>query len=112
MSALPVQEVFEILHDAGLNVSLVPDGGLGVAPARRLTNELRDLILGNKAVLMDWLQAANDLTPELPPSTWRELAAAYHAHHFNCKICIAAGRGAQYGLRCGVGTALWRAYSD
>ena len=112
MSALPVQDIFEILHVAGLSVSLVPDGGLGVAPASRLTNELRDLIRGNKAVLMDWLQAANDPTPEPPPSTWRELAAAYHAHHFNCKICIAAGRGAQYGLRCGVGTALWRAYSD
>ena len=41
------------------------------------------------------------------PNAWRELAAAYHDQHFKCGTCIAAGRGAQYGLRCGVGTALW-----
>lgn len=42
---------------------------------------------------------------------WHELDAAYTMHHFNCPTCIAAGRGVRYGLRCGVGTALWRAYS-
>ena len=59
-------------------------------------------------------EAVNDPNQEPPtdPNAWRELGAAYHAHHFNCQTCIAAGRGAQYGLRCGVGTALWRAYSD
>ena len=52
------------------------------------------------------------LTPEQPvnPDAWKELAAAYHAHHFHCATCIAAGRGARYGLRCGTGTALWAAY--
>jgi hypothetical protein len=40
---------------------------------------------------------------------WKELAAAYHAHHFNCPTCIAAGRGSRYGQRCGAGMALWRA---
>lgn len=56
--------------------------------------------------------AANDPTPEPPtdPNAWRELAAAYHAHHFNCSVCIAAGRGAGYGLRCGAGAALWIPY--
>ena len=39
-------------------------------------------------------------------------AQAYHAHHFNCHTCIAAGRGSRYGLRCGTGAALWRDYSD
>ena len=60
--------------------------------------------------------AANDPNspPEPPtdPNAWRELAAAYHAHHFNCSTCIAAGRGAVYGLRCGTGAALWNAYRN
>lgn len=57
-------------------------------------------------------EAVNDPDPVPPtdPNAWRELAAAYHAHHFKCSTCIAAGRGAQYGLRCGVGAALWNAY--
>jgi len=41
---------------------------------------------------------------------WRELNQAYQRHHFNCPICIAAGKG--YGLRCGAGTALWTAYTE
>ena len=45
-------------------------------------------------------------------SDWHALDAAYHTHHFTCPSCIAAGRGAQYGLRCGVGTALWVAYQS
>ena len=114
MSAFPVHDIFEALHDAGLSVSLAPDGGLGVAPASRLTADLRELVKGNKAALVDWLHAANDPLPEPPPdpNAWRELAAAYHLHHFACSICIAAGRGAQYGLRCGTGAALWNAYQD
>lgn len=46
--------------------------------------------------------------PELPD--WRTLDKAYLAHHTHCHICQAAGRGARYGLRCGVGAALWTAY--
>lgn len=57
-----------------------------------------------------WLEL--DRKPPPDPTDWHELAREYHAHHFNCQTCIAAGRGAQYGLRCGVGAALWRAYSD
>ena len=38
-------------------------------------------------------------------------ATAYHAHHFNCHTCIAAGRGTRYGRRCAVGLALWRDYN-
>jgi len=41
---------------------------------------------------------------------WLELDQAYQLHHFKCQTCIAAGLG--YGLRCGVGSALWRDYSD
>lgn len=47
---------------------------------------------------------------ELPtdPDAWRVLAYAYHAHHFNCPLCIAAGKG--HGLRCGTGAALHSTY--
>jgi len=46
------------------------------------------------------------------PTDWHALDAAYQAHHFSCPTCIAAGRGVRYGLRCGTGAALWRAYSE
>ena len=39
-------------------------------------------------------------------------AQPYHAHHFSCHECIAAGRDSQYGQRCGAGMALWRLYCD
>lgn len=46
------------------------------------------------------------------PADWRELDAAYLAHHVNCNTCIAASRGVHYGQRCGAGAALWARYSD
>ena len=59
-------------------------------------------------------EAVSDPPPEPPadPNAWRELAVAYHAHHLHCTMCIAAGRGAVYGLRCGVGVALWNTYQS
>ena len=58
--------------------------------------------------------AANDPAPEPPadPNAWRELARAYHTHHFNCPQCVAAGRGAVYGERCDVGALLWSCYQN
>ena len=55
---------------------------------------------------------ANDPNSPPDPNAWRELAQAYHAHHLKCSTCIAAGRGAVYGLRCGVGAALWVNYQN
>ena len=43
--------------------------------------------------------------------TEQSTAQAYHAHHFNCHTCIAAGRGIRYGRRCAVGLALWSDYT-
>lgn len=72
----------------------------------------------HRAALADALQVEpvgqlpskpDDETPE--PADWHALDAAYLAHHFKCPTCIAAGRGSRYGLRCGTGAALWRAYS-
>lgn len=115
MAALAVETLVAQLVDAGLNLSLAPAGGLAVAPSSHLTANLRDLIRSSKALLIDWLTAANHAASHAPdppddPQDWKELAAAYHAHHFNCPTCIAAGRGSRYGLRCGTGAALWRAY--
>lgn len=64
----------------------------------------------------DLISASNNadvLEPEPPadPVGWHELDAAYMEHHFNCKTCIAAGRGSRYGMRCGAGAALWHRYS-
>ena len=58
--------------------------------------------------------AANDpaLEPSTDPNAWRELATAYHLHHFKCCTCITAGRSPEYGLRCGTGAALWNAYQN
>ena len=48
-----------------------------------------------------------------PWLTAAEQAAAhtYHAHHFQCHQCQAAGRGIQYGERCAVGLVLWNNYA-
>lgn len=117
MTAQAVETIVAQLSHAGLNLSLAPAGGLAVGPSSHLTVDLRNLIRNSKALLIDWLTAANDTDCQAPdppdnPLEWKELAAAYHAHHFNCPTCIAAGRGSQYGQRCGVGMALWWAYSD
>ncbi len=37
-------------------------------------------------------------------------AQGYHAHHFNCHTCMAAGRGIRYGRRCAAGLTLWNTY--
>lgn len=115
MTAQAAEIVVAQLVDAGLNLSLAPSGGLAVAPSSHLTADLRNLIRNSKALLIDWLKAANDAAshepdPPFNPSDWKELAAAYHAHHFNCPTCIAAGLGSRYGKRCGAGMALWHSY--
>lgn len=43
--------------------------------------------------------------------TEQSAAQVYHAHHFHCHTCIAAGRGSRYGRRCAVGLALWHTYT-
>ena len=44
--------------------------------------------------------------------TEQSAAQAYHAHHFSCHQCIAAGRSDRYGRRCDTGLAMWTAYTD
>lgn len=110
--ALPVQSIFETLHDAGISITPTPSGKLLATPASRLTDELRELIRSRKADLIRWFTAgaANDPEPPADPAAWRELAQEYHLHHFACKTCCAAGQGR--GLRCGTGAALWTDYQN
>ena len=120
MAGHSASAIVDQLRGAGLNLSLAPAGGLAVAPSSHLTEDLRVLIRDSKALLIDWVKAANDAdsaAPEPPtnpasPTDWHALDAAYLVHHFNCPTCIAAGRGSRYGLRYGLGTALWRAYAQ
>ncbi len=116
MTSQSASAVVDQLRGAGLNLALAPAGGLAVAPASHLTADLRALIRSSKAVLIAWLTAneAASHAPEPPdnPQDWRELAAAYHTHHFRCQTCIGAGRGSRYGRRCGTGAALWRSYLE
>lgn len=117
MTSMAMETVVAQLVDAGLTLRVAVCGGLAVAPSSHLTNDLRALIHSSKTLLIDWLTAANDAAshaPDLPvnPQDWKELAAAYHAHHFNFPTCIAAGRGSHNGQRCGAGMALWQAYCD
>ena len=54
---------------------------------------------------------ASQPEPAPEPVDWCALDKAYLAHHAHCPTCIAAGRGARYGMRCGVGAAMWTAYN-
>lgn len=114
MQTLRAETIVKSLQTAGVTIAPTDDGGLRVTPASRLTPELRGMIRETKAELLKYFSvfAANDPEPPAEPNAWRELAQAYHAHHFNCPTCIAAGRDSQYGQRCGAGMALWRAYCD
>jgi hypothetical protein len=66
MTAQAVETVVAQLADAGLNLSLAPAGGLAVAPSSHLTADLRALIRSSKALLIDWLTAANDAASHAP----------------------------------------------
>ena len=114
--ALTAPQTLNMARDLG--VALALDGTeLRAVGGRNAITELAPHIRACKPELVRLLhiEAANDSTvvttvPE--PTDWRELDKAYQAHHVNCPTCIAAGRGIRYGLRCGVGAALWKAYDS
>ena len=75
--------------------------------------------VGLQAAVSEWAPKLRKHNVELiealtdkPLPDWRELDKAYLAHHGRCLTCQAAGRGRNYGLRCGAGAALWNAYSN
>lgn len=115
MTTLSASAIVDQLHHAGLKISLAPAGGLGVAPSSHLTADLRDLVRSSKAMLIEWLMAANSAPSHVPDPPenrlgWKELAAAYYAHHFKCSICISAGQSGRQGSRCDIGKTLWKIY--
>lgn len=103
---------------SGIELRLVGGKVKAIGPREavdRLIEPLREhklaLVCALQVEQLETLPALSLAHPTNPPD-WHALDAAYNAHHFNCPTCIAAGRGSRYGLRCGVGTALWRAYQD
>jgi hypothetical protein len=100
-------------------------GTLRVRGCREAVGVLAPELRAHKADIVALLasEASNDPDPpvtEPAPATrqshqewvqtWQPLADAYHAHHFACAVCVAAGKG--FGLRCGAGAALWLTYTE
>lgn len=115
MTALAIEALLAKLSHAGLRLALAPAGGLAVAPSKHLTADLRDVIRSSKALLINWLTVANYGSDPAPdridnPLDWKAMAADYHAHHFSCAACIAAGRSPDHGTRCCEGLLLWDVY--
>lgn len=48
-------------------------------------------------------------TPQPAPAAWPAARNAYHAHHFACRQCCAAGQNPELS-RCPAGAKLWAAY--
>lgn len=95
-------------HSTGVELRF-EDGQIKYRGPRSAVAQLIEPLRQHKADLIRWFTSApNDPVPA-DPKQWRELAAAYHDHHFGCRLCIAAGQG--IGLRCGTGSALWSAYT-
>ena len=108
MTAQAVETVVAQLATAGLNLSLAPAGGLAVAPSSHLTADLRELIRSSKALLIDWLTAANDAAghapdPPVNPQDWKELAA--------CGDCFKS-KGRTVGDCTGVAASAVRRFHD
>ena len=87
-----------------------------VAQGHAALREAYQLVPDNLSVLIDWLVAANDTVSHAPdppdnPLDWKELAAAYQAHHFSCFQFITAGLSQVCSRRCSLGLALWNNYS-
>ena len=104
---MTAQTLFRQAADAGVQLKLV-DGKVKASGNSDAVAMLVDQLRANKLELFEYLSTA--IEPSTDPGTWRELAVTYHQHHFKCATCQAAGRGTGYGLRCGVGSALWIAY--
>src|SRR5690606_27836446 len=100
--------ILEVLWAQGFTVDFGPGEKLLVSPASTLHDSQRSLIRANKPEIVAYLKACRAAPAPVPD--WRALAGAYDAHHFNCRTCIAAGRGC--GRRCQVGLALWSKYLE
>lgn len=94
-----------------LDASIIAAGGSLALPGERTKpSELSALTTTTKAQPHAKKPLFRQRGPWLT-ATEHSAAQAYHAHHFNCHTCIAAGRGIRYGRRCAVGLAFWRDYT-
>ena len=102
-----VTQLVRAAFDAGVELRF-SDGRLRVTGKRSAVESWAPRLRPHRQRLIE------SLRPPMEPTLidWKPLAEAYHQHHFGCAICIAAGRGTRYGLRCGTGAALWSAYES
>lgn len=108
MSTVKAEDILNTLLKSGVQVKLLESFDLDVSPASKLRLVHRQMLKCEKKKIVLHLSrlAANEmsLTDDEVESTFH----AYHVHHFNCRSCIAAGKG--YGKRCSVGLSLWFRY--
>lgn len=104
----PVPSVPLHLNGTGKSMPIEPFGEAVNDPASPMPETLENLHKPAMPLAVNGPAAE----PPIDPNVWRVLSTAYHAHHVKCPICIAAGRGDQYGLRCGAGAALWTSYQN
>jgi hypothetical protein len=84
-----------------------------VVTSEKINTEVHsgDELLAGDLITTEPKRIFRPLGPQL--TSMKQLAAqAYHAHHFRCRTCIAAGRGTRGGQRCSAGLALWNTYSS
>jgi hypothetical protein len=100
---MTVQALIRQAKEVGVELRLV-DGKVKASGTRAAVTSMLEPLRQHRAELIE------AMTPETRSDLvgWRELDRAYQRHHLTCATCTAAGQG--YGLRCGVGAALWTRY--
>ncbi len=91
--------------DAGVELRLV-DGTVKVVGPKSAVELLLEPLRQHRSAV---IEAMTPSEPPANPADWRELAQAYHVHHWTCRSCIAAGQFR--GDRCDTGIALWGWYA-
>ena len=109
MSYVKADDVLDTLLKSGVQVKLLESFDLNIYPASKLLPIHRQMLKREKNnVVLHLSRVAPkemSLTDEEVDSTFH----TYHVHHFNCPVCMAAGKG--YGNRCQEGLGLWFRYS-
>ena len=102
---MTVAALIRQVQEAGVELRLV-DGVVKVVGPRSAVEPLLEPLRQHRTEL---IEAMTKSEPPVDPANWRELAQAYHAHHWTCRRCIAAG---QFRAgRCDIGNALWGWYA-
>ena len=117
------QAILDDLAACGIAPRLTPDGRGIALPAGQLNPAQRTAITANKAALIEFLQAIDQL-PKAPPAPakpmgrwhmeqpWRAADRLYQSHHWQCAACMASARAAPGTAdRCTEGQRLHDAYT-